>query len=337
MHRGRVPCFAEVSFSAKQEIKLGVFDMNRIVSGYVRMGFLGPGLLGLLLLGVWLGGCASQKEVSVLQRQIWTARRDLDKNKVQVGQLEKDMKEKLEAFDADSQPLRRNQAAVGAQMDQIELELGRLNGQLEEAAAMNARNGERISEIQQGQMTSMLEMRKTIDDLQRRLSLMANYLGLQELVAGPSTQAQTEKKVSKGEAAANPVETTKKQPSLGAEGLYNKAFQLFRAGQFDAAKAEFSSYLKLYPKTDLADNAQFWLGECYYAEKNYREAIAVYQKTIKEYPKSDKVSSALLKQGMAFLELGDKTAATILLKKVIKGYPNSNQAKIAQSKLARIK
>ncbi len=290
-----------------------------------------------LLLWVWLGGCASQKEVSVLQRQIWTARRDLDKNKTQVSQLENKMNEKFKELDADRQPLRRNQAAVGAQLDRIELELGRLSGQLEEAEALNARHGERISELQQSQMASMLEMRKTLDDLQRRLSLMANYLGLQELAVSPPPQVTTENKTAKAEPAAANVETTDKKPPTSAEELYGKAFQLFRAGQFESARGEFASYLKLYPKTDLTDNAQFWLGECYYAEKSYREAIAAYEKTIQEYPKSEKVSSALLKQGMAFLELGDKTAAKILLKKVVKGHPNSNQAKIAQSKLARIK
>ena len=62
-----------------------------------------------------------------------------------------------------------------------------------------------------------------------------------------------------------------------------------------------------------------------------------YEKTIKKYPKSDKMSSAMLKQGMAFLQLGDNTAGKILLRKVVKTYPNSNQAKIAKSKLARIK
>jgi tol-pal system protein YbgF len=133
------------------------------------------------------------------------------------------------------------------------------------------------------------------------------------------------------------VKTASKPPSSDAEGLYDWAFQLFRGGKFEAARAEFSSYLERYPKTDLADNAQFWLGECYYSEKSYRQAIGAYEKTIKDYPKSDKVSSALLKQGMAFLEMGDKTAGKILLKKVVKGYPQSNQAKIARSKLARIK
>ena len=308
--------------------------MNRIGSTNVKKGFVRPVVLGLLFFCIGLSGCATQQDVSVLQRQIWDARRELDKTKAQFAELEKAMDEKLEA---DRQPLRRNQAAVGAQLDRMELELGRLNGQLEEAAAMNERNGVRISEIQQRQMESMLEIRKTVEDLQRGQSLMASYLGLQELVVTSTAGSQREKKADKAKSGAVEVKTARKPPSSDAEGLYDKAFQLFRGGKFEAARAEFSSYLERYPKTDLADNAQFWLGECYYSEKRYRDALGAYEKTIKDYPKSDKVSSALLKQGMAFLELGDKTAGKILLKKVVKGYPNSNQAKIARSKLARIK
>jgi tol-pal system protein YbgF len=294
---------------------------------------INSGLMALLLLCFWLGGCASQKEISVLQRQIWAARRDLDKNKAQVAELEKE----LAAYDAGNQPLRRNQAAVGAQLDRMEVELGRLNGLLEESTAMYERNGERISEVQQRQMESMLEVRKQVDDLERRLALMASYLGLQELAVSTKSDVGTEKKTTVALPATAKVQAAKKESVTDAEGLYNKAFQLFRGGQFNAARTEFSKYLELYKDGELADNSQFWLGECYYAEKNYRQAIAAYEKTIKNYPKSDKVSSAMLKQGMAFVELGDKTAGKILLKKVIKTYPNSNQAKIANSKLARIK
>ncbi|UCF02787.1 MAG: tol-pal system protein YbgF [Deltaproteobacteria bacterium] len=308
--------------------------MNRIGSTDIRKDSFRPVVLGLLFFCFGLGGCATQQDVSLLQRQIWDARRELDKTKAQFAELEKAMDEKLEA---DRQPLRRNQAAVGAQLDRIELEFGRLNGQLEEAAAMNERNGVRISEIQQRQMESMLEIRKTVEDLQRGQSLMASYFGLQELVVTSKTGSQKEKKADQAKSGGIEVKTASKPPSSDAEGLYEEAFQLFRGGKFEAARAEFSSYLERYPKTDLADNAQFWLGECYYSEKRYREAIAAYEKTIKDYPKGDKVSSALLKQGMAFLELGDKTAGKILLKKVVQGYPQSNQAKIARSKLARIK
>jgi tol-pal system protein YbgF len=317
------------------------FKMNKVVSARVRMGVLRPISAGLLVICLWLLGCASKQEMSALQRQVWAARRDLDKNNGQIAQLEKMMQEQREELnaqiEADRQPLRRSQAEIGAQLDRMELELGRLGGQLEEAQVMNARNGERIGDIQAGQMTVTLEMQKTIDDLQRRMNLMAKYIGFKELAATPKMQGQTGIEPKGEEEAAAAAKTSEPQPILSADEHYGKAFELFRLGQFQAAREEFTSFLERHPETDLADNAQFWLGECYYSEKKYGEAIAAYEKTIKQYPKGDKVSSALLKQGMAFLELGDKIAAEILLKKVVKGYPNTNQAKIAKSKLARIK
>ena len=311
--------------------------MNRLASTDMGKRILGLGLLELLLACFFLGGCATQKDVSLLQRQIWTARRDLDKSKAQMAEMEKTLDERLAALDSDRQPLRKNQAELGAQLDRIELELGRLNGQMEEASAMYTRNGERISAIQQNQMESMLEIRKNVEDLQRAVNTMAGYLGLQELTFSSKPSSQTEKPAGKAESSADTEKTAKKQPASNAEEQYDNALQLFRRGQYDAARNEFNSYLQKYPKSDLSDNAQFWLGECYYAEKSYGEAIAAYEKTIKEYPKSDKVSSAMLKQGMAFLQLGDSTAGKILLKKVVKEYPNSNQAKIARSKLAQTK
>lgn len=309
--------------------------MNRIGSTDTGKRFLGLGLLKFLLVCFFLGGCATQKDVSLLQRQIWTARRDLDKNKAQTARMEKTLDEKLAALDADRQPLRKNQAEVGAQLDRIELELGRLSGQLEEASAMYTRNGERISEIQQNQMESMLEVRQNVEDLQRALNVMAGHLGLQELAVSSKPSSQKEKQPAKALSPSDSGQSANKQPAANAEEHYGNALNLFRSGQYGGAREGFQSYLERYPKSDLADNAQFWLGECYYAEKSYGEAIAAYEKTIKDYPKSDKVSSAMLKQGMAFIELGDSTAGKILLKKVVKEYPSSNQAKIAKSKLAR--
>ncbi|UCG21144.1 MAG: tol-pal system protein YbgF [Deltaproteobacteria bacterium] len=311
--------------------------MNRLSFTHMVKRLLGLGLLKLLLLCFFLGGCATQKDVSLLQRQIWTARRDLDKSKAQMAEMEKTLDEKLVALDADRQPLRKNQAEVGAQLDRIELELGRLSGQLEEASEMNKRNGERISEVQQNQMESMLEVRKNVEDLQRALNVMAGHLGLQELAVTSKPSSQKERQPAKALPPSDSGQSAKKQPPANAQEHYDNALNLFRSGQYDEARSEFVGYLEKYPKSNLADNAQFWLGECYYADKRYGEAIAAYEKTIKEYPKSDKVSSAMLKQGMAFIELGDNTAGKILLKRVVKEYPSSNQAKIAQSKLNRTK
>jgi len=311
--------------------------MIRLASTDTGKRLLHHTLLKLLLVCFFLGGCATQKDVSLLQRQIWTTRRDLDKNKDQMAEMQKILDEKLAALDSDRQPLRKNQAELGAQLDRIELELGRLGGQVEEASAMYTRNEQRISELQQNQMESMLEIRKNVEDLQRAVNTMAGVLGLQELAVSSKPSGETEKQAAKTDSSPDTGQIASKQPAATAEEQYDHALQLFRSGQYDTARDEFKSYLQKYPKSSLADNAQFWLGECYYAEKSYGEAIAAYEKTIKEYPKSDKVSSAMLKQGMAFLQLGDSTAGKILLKKVVKEYPNSNQAKIARSKLAQTK
>ena len=98
-------------------------------------------------------------------------------------------------------------------------------------------------------------------------------------------------------------------------------------------RADFQNFLKQYPDTEYSDNAQFWIGECYYFEKNYEKAILEYDKVAKNYPDGDRVPYALLKQGLSFLNLGDKTGARLLLQQVIKDYPNTNQAKIARAKL----
>jgi tol-pal system protein YbgF len=95
--------------------------------------------------------------------------------------------------------------------------------------------------------------------------------------------------------------------------------------------------MEKFPKTDLTDNAQFWIGESYYSENNYEKAILEYEKVIKNYPEGDKVPHALLKQGLSFLKLGDKASARLLFQQIMKDYPNTNQARIAKAKLAEIR
>ena len=104
--------------------------------------------------------------------------------------------------------------------------------------------------------------------------------------------------------------------------------------------------MKSYPNSDRGDNAQFWIGECYMALKQYEQAILAYDKVVKNYPKGNKVANAMLREAMAFLELKDqksglpkpdKTSATLLLKMIIKNYPNSSEADIAKKKLDTIK
>jgi tol-pal system protein YbgF len=98
----------------------------------------------------------------------------------------------------------------------------------------------------------------------------------------------------------------------------------------------FKSFLDEYPKSDLADNAQYWIGECFMSMKQYKEAAIAFDDVIKKYPDENKVPGAYLRQAIAMQELGDTTSTKVLLKKLIKSYPDSPEAKRAKEILAKL-
>jgi tol-pal system protein YbgF len=119
--------------------------------------------------------------------------------------------------------------------------------------------------------------------------------------------------------------------------LYDSALAAFRGERYEQAMEGFREFLGTYPESDRADNAQFWIGECFMSLKQYEQAILAYQKVIKNYPQGNKVANAMLRQAIAFLELKDKTSAKLLMKRIITTYPNSSEADIAEKKLETIK
>ena len=169
-------------------------------------------------------------------------------------------------------------------------------------------------------------IRKNLDDISFRLSYIEKLLEIKK-------EAQ-----SAGAGKEMQVDSTKALPGkTDQESLYTLAYETFKQGKYDKARTEFKNYLNLYPNTEYSDHAQFWIGECYYFEKKYEEAILEYDKVVKNYPKGSKVSSALLKQGFSFLILGDKSSARVILQQVVKDYPNTSQERMARAKLNEIK
>ncbi len=111
----------------------------------------------------------------------------------------------------------------------------------------------------------------------------------------------------------------------------------FKEGKYDDARAGFENFLAQYPDSKYSDNAQFWIGECHYAEERYEMAILAYDKMEGRYPTSEKRPWALLKQGMSFLHLGDENGGRIILRLVSIDYPGTVQARLARMKLLGIK
>ena len=118
--------------------------------------------------------------------------------------------------------------------------------------------------------------------------------------------------------------------------LYNAAYEDYLRGNFDLAIQGFRDYASRYPTTDLADNALYWIGECYYSKKSFKEAIDAFTQLLNTYKTSDKAAAALLKKGLAYLELGDRSQAVINLQYVLYEHPGTKEAELARSRLAAL-
>lgn len=117
---------------------------------------------------------------------------------------------------------------------------------------------------------------------------------------------------------------------------YQKALDLVHKSDFLTAVSSFKEFLKTYPKSELADNAQYWIGECYYAMKDYAKAIKEFQAVAEKYISSDKIAGALLKQAFSFVELNMLEEAKPFLNKVMKNFSGSDEAVRAKEKLDKI-
>jgi len=122
----------------------------------------------------------------------------------------------------------------------------------------------------------------------------------------------------------------------GAVALYRKSYETLRAGKHDEAMQGFREFLHLFPNHDLADNAQYWLGECYYDRKDYASAVREFRRVIERFPSGNKVPDALLKVGYSYLALGSNEAGRQTLGQLQRSYPRHEAAGLAGSRLAEL-
>jgi tol-pal system protein YbgF len=122
--------------------------------------------------------------------------------------------------------------------------------------------------------------------------------------------------------------------SLDAAGAdYRTAVELVRGGKTDEAVAALRAFLKSYPRHEYADNAQYWLGEAFYAQKDYEHALVEFRATIETYPRGNKVPDALLKVGYCYGALGKTDKARAVLEQVVNLYPKTEPAALAAKRL----
>jgi tol-pal system protein YbgF len=275
-----------------------------------------PKTLFILLFFFVLMACAPQAELVKTKSEMSGLREDTKITNTRVQELQKRI-DQLEASSKDTGDVQRVMADYGAKTDQLTTDIQILQGKLEE-------NNFRIQELSQkidDKSFKISELSARVDELESRMKTVAT--GTAGATSGPSGTTPDKDKKS----------TAK---TLEPSEAYRQAMNDYNGGNFDLALAGFQNYLVMFPDTSQADKAQYWVGECYYAKKDFPKAIDAFSKVVKTYPKSDKVAGAKLKIGYSYLNERNNVKAKEYLNRVVKENPGTKEAQLAKEKLRKI-
>ena len=256
-----------------------------------------------------VAGCATSSDLKAVRSEL---NQQMEEKVVavdtRIATLQKEQEKNTETLVS----LRKGQANVSADFAELRDQVQQLRGEVEKLKKEISRDTNKDDNY-----------KEKIDSLLLKINFIENFL-----------------EISKKDSASDIDSSASAKDPSGKQGkaaTYAAAYQTFKNGNYPKAREAFQGFLAVYPTGEYSDNAQFWIGECYFFEKKYENAILEYEKVTKKFPSSNKVPYALLKQGISFHNLGDKASAKLLLQQVIKDYPNTSQARIARTKLQEIK
>ena len=190
-------------------------------------------------------------------------------------------------------------------------------------------------------MTTQIQaLSESLDEAKSRLGKLGEQLTqtqniIQTLTAPPQQPAAPAPGETAPGASGPGGQAPPPKPSVpDPDSLYDSGLTDYNGGQYDLAVQAFEQYLQYYGETDRASNAQFYIGDSYYLQKQYKHAITEYDKCIEQG--GNKASTAQLRKGFALLELGERSAGAKELRSLIEQYPTSHDADLARQRLRKL-
>jgi tol-pal system protein YbgF len=171
------------------------------------------------------------------------------------------------------------------------------------------------------------------ENLERYQTLDSRLSDNAEAQAG--SQASAPEPTNNGTAPAAPTSSSESDPAK--EKLYYEAsFDLIKAREFDKAQQAFTAFLRKYPNSQYAGNAQYWLGEVHLVQNDLQAAGKAFALVSHNYPEHNKVPDSLYKLADVERRLGHADKARGILQQVVAQYPDSSAAQLAQQDLRKL-
>jgi len=245
---------------------------------------------------------------------------------------------------ADIRMLQQQNTRLQAQLAAVTKLLESVTARLEEQAAVNRKSFADQKSLADTMNADLRVLREKIDESNVRLGSLSEEVETIRLAqsAAPAA-ALPAAPVDPSAAAAQPVTPPAAPPAPRPGGFGaspSQAFETARSdyymGNWSLAIQGFESFLKTFPKSDLTDDAQYYIGETCYMSGRFQEALAAYNAVVERYPSSNTLPDTYFKRGMALKALGQLPQAKESLSFVIKTYPSSDAAFLAKQALDQL-
>lgn len=267
-------------------------------------------MLLIALFSFGASACAQPQQIELLERE----QRRIRSDHASIHNEVESMRSSLADTRANMQQLQREFSALKERIEETRYQVGRQIGQSSRDGDQRVKDLEaRVAKLTEGFKTQEGQLKAREEELRE---LQKNIR--QQPVAGSSSAEKTETSAAENEAVKTDYE-------IAWRALEKKDYRL--------SISRFKEFLQKHPKSKLAINAQYWIGESHYALREFDQAILEFDAVRSRYPQADKVPAALLKQGFAFAELGEKVNARLILQEVVEKYAQSPEAAQAKQKL----
>lgn len=210
--------------------------------------------------------------------------------------------------------------------------------------------GENISDLKDtidGFQTDVRYLREEIDHLKERVEEMDRGAkpGVKkekfqegDIVPTPPHAIEEVREMNK-DVPAEPISPSNnlQVTSLKSQDFYQNAYDDLRFGEYKSAIENFTKFIDQYPNDKLANNAQYWIGECYYGMKDFKRAAEEFKKVQENYPHGAKVPDAKLKYALCLYDLKEIDLCFAELKKLVSEYKGTRIGEAASKQIERLK
>jgi tol-pal system protein YbgF len=242
------------------------------------------------------------------------------------------------------------QQQLTAALDQLQTALKTISGRIDEQSAVTRKSfaDQKLAVDQFG--NDLRVVRERIDENTVRITGLAQEVEAlrlaipqfptttQPMPADPSAAAPMPGNPADPAATAAPpaAPVAVLAPGMTPQRMYNTSLADFTAGQWALCIDGFNTYVRNFPRNDLADDAQWYIGECYQQDGKFAEAIDAYNRVITNYPKGDRVPDAYYKRGIALSAMGQIDRARESFETLMKEFPDHDMARLAKQQLDRL-